>query len=166
MLCTSCSLFEDSHKKEELPPITQEGKNTFGCLVNGEVWLPKGKPRDFKLDLSYDPTYKNGSFSLAANQYNDSGLSQSIVIGGSNLSTNGSYSLDFVPKSNYAGYFTDYLKGCDYFDKSQDFYRTGMLTISQLDLVKHIISGTFEFTVYQSNCDTLKVSQGRFDMKF
>jgi hypothetical protein len=23
-----------------LPPITQEGKNTFGCKVNGEVWVP------------------------------------------------------------------------------------------------------------------------------
>ena len=23
-----------------LPPITQEGKNTFGCKVDGEVWVP------------------------------------------------------------------------------------------------------------------------------
>jgi len=23
----------------ELPPITHEGKNTFGCLVNGKVWV-------------------------------------------------------------------------------------------------------------------------------
>jgi hypothetical protein len=26
---------------EELPPITTEGLNTAGCLVNGEQWLPK-----------------------------------------------------------------------------------------------------------------------------
>jgi hypothetical protein len=26
---------------EELPPITTEGLNTAGCLVNGELWLPK-----------------------------------------------------------------------------------------------------------------------------
>jgi hypothetical protein len=24
-----------------LPPITHEGKNTFGCKVNGEVWVPR-----------------------------------------------------------------------------------------------------------------------------
>jgi hypothetical protein len=24
-----------------LPEITQEGKNTFGCLVNGVVWVPR-----------------------------------------------------------------------------------------------------------------------------
>src|ERR1700733_2066445 len=23
-----------------LPPMTQEGKNTFGCKINGEVWIP------------------------------------------------------------------------------------------------------------------------------
>jgi hypothetical protein len=23
-----------------LPAMTQEGKNTFGCMVNGEVWVP------------------------------------------------------------------------------------------------------------------------------
>lgn len=27
--------------KEELPAATQEGLNTFGCLVNGEVWKPR-----------------------------------------------------------------------------------------------------------------------------
>jgi len=26
----------------QLPSITTTGANTFGCLVNGEVWLPKG----------------------------------------------------------------------------------------------------------------------------
>jgi hypothetical protein len=24
-----------------LPPITQEGKNTFGCKIDGEVWVPR-----------------------------------------------------------------------------------------------------------------------------
>lgn len=26
----------------KLPPATTEGKGTFGCLVNGKAWLPKG----------------------------------------------------------------------------------------------------------------------------
>jgi len=25
-----------------LPPATQEGKNTFGFLLNGQVWTPQG----------------------------------------------------------------------------------------------------------------------------
>ena len=27
---------------EQLPPATQTGANTFGCLVDGEVYIPKG----------------------------------------------------------------------------------------------------------------------------
>ena len=34
-----------SCKKEKmpdaLPPITTEGKGTFGCKINGEIWIPK-----------------------------------------------------------------------------------------------------------------------------
>jgi hypothetical protein len=29
--------------EEVLPPITQTGENTFGCLVNGAVFIPKDK---------------------------------------------------------------------------------------------------------------------------
>ncbi len=28
--------------KDELPPETQEGKNTFGCYVNGKLFVPGG----------------------------------------------------------------------------------------------------------------------------
>ncbi len=34
---SSCDLFGDD---PELPPITTEGKGTFGCLVNGKLFLP------------------------------------------------------------------------------------------------------------------------------
>src|SRR5688572_4991119 len=33
---TSC----EEDETEKLPPITTEGKNTLGCLINGKVWLP------------------------------------------------------------------------------------------------------------------------------
>ena len=29
--------------EDKLPPITMEGKNTFGCLVNGKVFVSKGR---------------------------------------------------------------------------------------------------------------------------
>lgn len=38
---SSCGLFSDNDEPktelEKLPPITQTGENTFGCLVNGEA---------------------------------------------------------------------------------------------------------------------------------
>ncbi len=35
---SSCDLFDN---EPELPPITTEGKGTFGCYVNGNLFLPE-----------------------------------------------------------------------------------------------------------------------------
>ena len=35
----NCSNNDDP--QDQLPPITQTGANTFGCLVNGQVFVPK-----------------------------------------------------------------------------------------------------------------------------
>lgn len=58
VLLLSCSGCKEGilSPKEELPPATQEGLNTFGCLVNGEVWVPKGSinPTINKFTFYYD----------------------------------------------------------------------------------------------------------------
>ena len=38
--------------------------------------------------------------------------------------------------------------------------------ITKLDIPNRIISGTFDFRAVRPNCDTLRVSDGRFDIKF
>ena len=37
----NCSNNDDSIEQNQLPPITQTGANTFGCVINGEVLIPK-----------------------------------------------------------------------------------------------------------------------------
>lgn len=44
-------------------------------------------------------------------------------------------------------------------------YRRGQLTITRLDLPAGIISGTFAFTLYKPGCDSIRVTNGRFDRK-
>ena len=39
-LFLACSCEQDSLK--QLPPVTEEGKNTFGCLIDGEVFVASG----------------------------------------------------------------------------------------------------------------------------
>ena len=39
LLLTACACTKNS-KSPQLPPITQEGKNTFGCKINGEIFNP------------------------------------------------------------------------------------------------------------------------------
>ena len=36
----SCT-YDDDDTNNSLPAITSEGKNTFGCKINGETFLPK-----------------------------------------------------------------------------------------------------------------------------
>ena len=38
-----------------LPSATQTGANTFGCLVNGQVWTPKGNNSGCLTILMFSP---------------------------------------------------------------------------------------------------------------
>jgi hypothetical protein len=42
LLGSSCRKNKPNNPLEELPPETQTGANTFGCLVNGQVFKPGG----------------------------------------------------------------------------------------------------------------------------
>ena len=44
-------------------------------------------------------------------------------------------------------------------------FSRGTLTITHLDLATGIIAGTFDFKLAKLGCDTLRVTQGRFDGK-
>jgi len=41
----------------------------------------------------------------------------------------------------------------------------GKLILLKADTINEIFSGTFEFTVVDSQCDTIKITNGRFDIK-
>lgn len=146
--------------KNELPPETQEGKNTFGFLLNGEVWRPEGRAG---LTNNFQPYLRpyGGEFSVGA--YKKKGdIDQSIGVAIRNLTNIGIYTLD-----GYNGIigFGDISKSCEYnwggIDKQQ-----GIITITKYDREKFIVSGRFEAVLVTKNCDTIKITQGRFDVKF
>ena len=41
VLCAA-SCKKDKQNQDQLPPATQTGANTFACLINGKVFIPKG----------------------------------------------------------------------------------------------------------------------------
>jgi hypothetical protein len=161
ILCTysGCGLLSPS-PKETLPPATQTGANTFGCYVNGKLWVPKGYNGTSNLDLSYDPTFKGGTFNLSTYRI-VSDNKQDILIGAYSLASVGNY--NFNAKGSPIALFYDRKTLCSY-DNPQDYLK-GSLIITKLDISLGIASGTFEFTLAKSGCDTVKVTQGRFDMK-
>ena len=65
---------------------------------------------------------------------------------------------------NKEGIFKDRTKTCQ-FPGNDLYYRRGKLIITRLDKQAGIISGTFSFTLYKPGCDSIRVTNGRFDRK-
>lgn len=152
---------------EKLPEITQEGKGTFGCLIGGEVFLPKGLPLNAPgLTCQYIPT------------------KDEINIYAKNFDTDKSIYLNFSPlkkidfflkekKPDSASYGICIVRPNPESENSIRYYTnnnsdTGVVNILRYDTTNHIISGTFWFQgrTDQSPDSIKKITEGRFDLKF
>ncbi|WP_235526046.1 DUF6252 family protein [Pedobacter sp. Leaf216] len=143
--------------KEELPAMTQSGSNTFGFLLNGEVWLPKTPLLKERLDLSYDPNYKGGSFGIIANRYLSSVNQMELSIGLTGVNKPGKYTFN-----NNGVIYADSNSKCYYYE---DRIVSGSLSITKIDLANNFISGTFEFKLEKQGCQIINATDGRFDLK-
>lgn len=159
IIYSSCE--EDESPMDKLPPATREGLGTFGCLVNREAWTPEGYTGISNLDISYDPRWQQGSFDIATYRILSKENQQFIHIYSIGVDKVGTYELNNVDQGAAT---LDHSLGCSY-NRDPSTFREGSLTITKLDLNKRIISGTFEFTLAKPECDTIKVAEGRFDMK-
>jgi hypothetical protein len=151
---------------EQLPPATQEGKNTCGFLVNGKVWLPKGRVGNGSPNLKwwYDPGYHNGTFNINGYRYDKSEGDKftSFVIAIDNFSSPGIFYLNTAGR--VCGY-SDYNKNCIYYREDTISRGNNHINITKFDLQSGIVAGTFEFTLAKDGCDTIRITQGRFDIK-
>ena len=138
-----------------LPPITQNGSNTIGFLIDGKVWLPVGS---FNFP-SWQAYYSQRAFWFMANQVTSSGREQfGINITPLQLGQN---AYDLTERNGAI---------CRFATLNDDFRVTkpgaGTLHISRLDSVQHILAGTFEFeAVSATTGKTVRITQGRFDLR-
>jgi hypothetical protein len=148
-----------------LPAETQTGAGTFGCLVNGKAMSVKSSflaigdwtgaitslrivgqtsvPQpDYAIQILLNGKLLNGQvFSLIPHRQNFAG-------------TINEFSVDATTKQYTCIYQGNYIK-------------TGQVTLTKFDGPNRIASGRFAFTLYEpGGCDTLKVTNGRFDVKF
>ncbi len=137
ILCTSC-------RKTFLvvvpafPAETHTGQNTFGCYINGRLWLPLAFfPGERKLTA----TLNNGQ--LQVNAYH---ANQHLVLNLSSVTDTGRY--DLAANGNSAS-FTDSL---------EHTATSGVVDLKFIDPVNRIASGTFSFVA-----NGISVTQGRFD---
>lgn len=150
---------------DQLPPATQTGAGTFGCLVNGQVWMPQGNDGTSNYTVSYDTFPDGGLLEIATYRIDGPGVSdfQSLSLWTKQLNNPGAFS--FQNTQTAIARFNDQKTNCFWRSSDPNTYRRGTLTLTRLDRQAGIISGTFEFTLAKPGCDSVRVTQGRFDRK-
>jgi hypothetical protein len=155
-----------------LPPETQEGKNTFGCLVDNKIWINEGSSQ-FSVENIIINHLFNG---LSLNIYNiddKQKINESMWITIQQPIKTGLYNMKST--AIQAG-LSNATNQCYYrTDTSQN---VGMLEITKYDTIQKIISGRFNFNVHlyyhqsfnDNSNDTFKtiltITEGRFDIHY
>lgn len=170
----SLMLILSSCKKQinELPDATQNGSNTFGCLLNGKAWIPTGRGPASGVYPTSGGFFKNvdNSWNIYVSAFNEN---NEIHIYLKQVSSKGYYALNkntavrpgpIFPES-YGEYYQTYSFGNnDYY--STDSLHIGFVDITRADTLTGIVSGTFQMQLYQqSTGKTLNITNGRFDYK-
>jgi hypothetical protein len=157
---------KDKNTADQLPPATQTGANTFGCLVNGKVYVPKGYSGTGTPNphIQYDINLNGRPYlGITADQIVNSNYRGSILIAYRNIDHLGTYLMpdDF----NFSAGWTDVVGTCGTIAFDTTIKRWGGV-ITKLDIPNHIISGTFNCKFKAVQCDTVFITDGRFDIKF
>lgn len=150
---------------DQLPPETQTGANTAGCLVDGKAFLPKGylptgnlvcnyiDGKDFNINIVQRNNYKTISMNVIS--YN-----QSLTVGET-------YQLNEYGADSKFGEYSIY----DDNNLSEIHYKTTSIITGELKITNHnfnkaILSGTFWFDAVNSEGQIVKIREGRFDMEY
>ena len=166
----SCKKNKNIAPIDQLPPETQTGKNTFGCLVDGKVFVPKGFSFHPRLTCYYQYIYPSPNgyvFQVAASDFSNSSFPIEINILIDSVKIKEGQKIDLKqPKHRGNGYgnyreFTSYL--IDYFTFLPS---SGQLEMKKFDEINQIAAGTFWFNVVNEKGDIVKVTEGRFDMQY
>ena len=149
-----------------LPDPTRTGSYTFGCKINGKIWIPDGgtgfmpaKPIDGGFYLM-GPNDKRTIYIIATSKDKQQVylFLDEAKIGSFDLNLNTQTSpASLFPKS-YGLYRS--ADGTDYVTSS---HNTGKINITRADTLSGIIAGTFFFTAGSDSGDKVSITEGRFD---
>ena len=144
----------------QLPAATTSGKQTFGCKINGEVFVPNG---NFNYPGLPTAAYYTSTGLFGFNSKNLKDFDNWIYIHiyiYNDLYQEGYYFLD-----NSIANFSLEIYGEQLSGYKIDTTKPRQIQITRFDLDNTIISGEFEFTcVNNALQDTIKVTEGRFDL--
>ncbi|MBL7817796.1 MAG: hypothetical protein JNL70_22500 [Saprospiraceae bacterium] len=152
---------DDTPKLEELPPITQTGAGTFGCLVNGKVWIPSkwritGTTRYIGIDTSLEKA-------IIIDMKQNEPFTHLLII-----SKYKHFQLGNLQSIPSLCYYNDSRICTNLFNvdstNSLNFLKINFIDTSRQ---KRIIAGEFQLKYISKDCkDTINITKGRFDMPF
>lgn len=179
---SACSGYDDTaeFKHLEVPPYTETGANTFGCLINGAVWANLGE-NNFKSSGLLSGRHLVPNTVRATAYLNGSGVDSVFeVSAGLTVSKDGTDTRQenmniTIPKNgNLKGIhqltsndrqliYANWITGVTYFS----FIRSPFTVVIKKDTIegnRHIVSGTFNGTIYNvARTDSLRIVGGVFD---
>ncbi len=166
LLFNSCK--KKDHQKIELPPITMEGKNTFGFMVDNTIWLPSTRLVVFpntsrKLCISYQKETGMLSISSYRDNLKDKSYVDNVYIYLKNIKEEKVYELNSSNVREISLYIDRNPTKAHSFIPSLN---KGTLYIHKLDTINNIISGEFEIEFTEENSKkTILINKGRFDLQ-
>lgn len=151
-----------------LPAATQEGKNTLGFLLNGQPWAPQGNSGTGNLSIDFDQGFNNGILGIVAYRTISASDKTQFILGIADSLNFKTAPFTLITKKKSIGGLNFSTKNyCDILHTDTTIYESCKINITKLDRTSRIVSGTFEGILYKQLCgDTIKITDGRFDMKF
>ena len=184
VLLFGCTKTETTTPQNTLPPITQVGANTAGCIINGKVLVPKNGSQAIGGSTAYGLTTGAGiNFHppIIGDDYKYISIKNLKDIGGDGIyihfndMTKGVISY-IVGQSN-GQYFDDgpnnpqiIANTYDGVNNGKTYYsspNSGIIIVTRFDYPNGIYSGTFNCSLYNKDnpSDIIQVTDGRFDIK-
>jgi len=176
-LITICIIFTASCKNDDddntnpidqLPPATMTGKQTIGCLVNGEPFTDSGIMNNFYqfvdgeyfLAINWDMNSQNNS------QFGQIGFYKTEITEGQTYILNiNSHLADEFTEGGAATYAINNVELSGQYETNENY--TGTIHFTRFDTENFIMSGTFEFQAQEIiSGETITITDGRFDLKF
>ena len=157
---TSCIEVEP----EQLPSITTQGLETFGCMVNGNVWLPKKDYTLFEdiplIILDFLPSKSDSEVTILATNTKLSS-SFSIRIFHANILGN-------IADTDFTFFYSSNDNSIDKkFSFKKEPLRNFQIKLLRADWGSNdtvFIAGIFNGTLLNSDHDSVVIEDGRFDL--
>ena len=149
-----------------LPNATKDGADIFAFRANGSSYIGQ---LTFGSGVAIRGGIQNDTLDASCEIFTSSIASDEILILGININKNlvqgNTYNLNDTSIADISCISDSICSGVP--SSLLDLRAaSGIVTLTKLDTIKKIISGTFNCNIPVPNCDTLFITDGRFDIQY